>query len=126
MVQVDLHLHTTYSDGTLSPAELVRLCAGRGLRVIAITDHDSTDGVPEALEAAENFDGLTLIPGIELSADVPGSEVHLLGYFVQYQDPELQRTLRRFREGREQRAREMVKKLDHLYILMILWMVLCN
>jgi predicted metal-dependent phosphoesterase TrpH len=114
MVQVDLHLHTTYSDGTLSPSELVRLCASRGLKVIAITDHDSTEGVPEALEAAEYLDGLTLIPGIELSADVPGSEVHLLGYFVQYQDPELQRALRRLRVGREQRAREVLEKLNGL------------
>ena len=112
MVQVDLHLHTTCSDGTLSPAELVRLCAGRGLSVIAITDHDSTEGVPEALQAADDFQDLAVISGIELSADEPGSEVHLLGYFVEHQDPELQRTLGGLREGRDQRAKEIVRKLD--------------
>ena len=90
MAKVDLHLHTTCSDGRLSPAQLVRLCARRGLRTIAITDHDSTEGVGEALDTAEDFPELTVIPGIELSTDVPGGEIHLLGYFVDYRHPELQ------------------------------------
>ena len=112
MAQVDLHLHTNYSDGTLSPSELVGLCAQRGLRVIALTDHDSTEGVREAMEAAWAFPALELIPGIELSTDVPGSEIHVLGYFVDREDASFQRALARLREGREDRARGIVEKLS--------------
>ncbi len=114
MYQVDLHLHTTHSDGTLTPAQLVRTCGERGLGVIAITDHDSTEGLPEALEAARQFPQLTIIPGIELSADVPGSEIHVLGYFVDYEDADFQKTLAWFREGREDRGRMMVERLNEL------------
>lgn len=116
MAEVDLHLHTTFSDGTLSPTELVRLCARRGLRTIAITDHDSTEGISEALEVAEPPSGLTVIPGIELSTDVPGSEIHLLGYFVRYQEPGFQRSLKELRAGRQDRAESMVRKLNTLGI----------
>lgn len=114
MSEVDLHLHTTFSDGTLSPTELVQLCASRGLKVIAVTDHDSTEGISQALAAAREHTGLTVIPGIELSTDVPGSEIHLLGYFVQYQDAQFQSTLSELRRGRDQRARSIVEKLDAL------------
>lgn len=111
MAQVDLHLHTTHSDGTLSPSQLVRLCAERGLKVISISDHDSTEGIPEALETVREYPDVTLIPGVELSTDVPGSEIHILGYFVDPLDEELQATLRGFREGRQERARKMVDTL---------------
>ena len=114
MIEVDLHLHTTHSDGRLSPTELIRLCARRGLKTISITDHDSTEGVPEALKTTEELGGLAVIPGVELSCDTPGGEVHLLGYFVDWQDPLFQRTLRRMRDGRAGRAREMVRKLKGL------------
>ena len=116
MAEVDLHLHTTHSDGRLTPAQLVRLCAARGLRVISISDHDSTEGIPEALEAALEFPQLTVITGVELSTDVPGSEIHMLGYFVDYQNSEFQRALRGFRDGREGRACEIVEKLATLGI----------
>lgn len=112
--QVDLHLHTTASDGRLTPSQLIELVAGRGLKVIAITDHDSTEGIPEALMAASKHPGLQVIPGIELSADVPRGEVHILGHFMDYKDPELQQTLKRLRVGREGRARAMVEKLKAL------------
>ena len=72
MVEVDLHLHTTFSDGRLAPTELVDLCAERGLKVISISDHDTTEGIPETLQAAGAHPDLTVIPGIELSTDVPG------------------------------------------------------
>ena len=113
-VSVDLHLHTTRSDGRLSPTELVRLCGERGLRVISISDHDSTEGIPEALEAARRYTDLTVVPGIELSTDIPGSEVHILGYFIDYRDETFQRTLSGFREGREDRARRMVDRLAEI------------
>ena len=111
---VDLHLHTTCSDGRLSPTELVRLCGERGLRIISISDHDSTEGITEALEAAGRYPNLTIVPGIELSTDIPGAEVHILGYFVDHRDEALQRTLNGFREGREERARRMVERLAEI------------
>jgi len=111
MIEVDLHLHTTLSDGRLTPAELVRLCAQRGLKQIAVTDHDSIEGIPDALEAAGQYPGLEVIAGVELSTDVPKGEVHLLGYFVDYEDTAFQRTLARFRDGRADRGRRMVERL---------------
>jgi predicted metal-dependent phosphoesterase TrpH len=117
-VEVDLHLHTTASDGRLSPAELVRLVASCGLKQVAVSDHDSTEGLAEAFREAEQFDGLRIIPGIELSADIPGNEIHMLGYFINYEDQEFQDTLTRFRLGRIDRARGMVEKLAELGIVL--------
>jgi hypothetical protein len=114
--QVDLHLHTTASDGRLSPAELVRLLARRGLSFAAITDHDSTEGLPAAQKEAREYPSLTIIPGVELGTEVPEGEVHILGYFVDPRDPELQEELKRFREGRDLRARRMVQKLNGIGI----------
>lgn len=113
-IQVDLHLHTTASDGTLTPTQLVNLCAERGLKVIAVSDHDSTEGLPEARAAAASHPDMEIIPAIELSADVPGSEIHVLGYFIDLSDAGFQRTLAGFREGRGERGRGMVKKLNKL------------
>ncbi len=114
MAVVDLHLHTTASDGRLAPTELVNLVANKGLKVVAITDHDSTEGLQEAFEAARAYPDLRIIPGIELSTDVPGDEIHILAYFIRYGDPELQETLRGFRLGRVKRARRMVEKLAEM------------
>ena len=113
---VDLHLHTTASDGRLSPTQLVRLVASQGVKVAAISDHDTTEGLAEAYQAAREFPDLRIIPGIELSADVPGDEIHLLGYFMQYDVVEFQEVLRRFRQGRLVRGRSMVEKLAALGI----------
>ena len=112
MIEVDLHLHTTASDGTLTPTQLVHLCAERGLRVICISDHDTTNGLPEALQAAAAYPHLTIIPGIELSTDIPGSEIHILGYFVDHYDEHLQSILNDFRDGRRSRGRQMVQNLN--------------
>ncbi len=116
--EVDLHLHTTASDGRLSPAELVRLIAECGLKQVSISDHDTTEGLAEAFQVAENFPGLRIIPGIELSTDIPGDEIHMLGYFIEYHDEEFQSILRMFRAGRVDRAREMVEKLAGLGIVL--------
>ena len=113
-IEVDLHLHTRASDGTLSPTELVDLCAERGLKVIAISDHDSTEGLVEAREAAARHARLQIIPAIELSTDVPGSEIHLLGYHLDTSDSDFQATLARFREGRYERGRLMVERINRL------------
>ena len=113
-IEVDLHLHTRASDGTLTPSELVDLCAARGLNVIAISDHDSTEGLTEAFASAESHPDLRVIPAIELSTDVPGSEIHILGYFIDASDADFQDTLRRFREGRFDRGRGMVERLNSM------------
>ena len=114
MAVVDLHLHTTASDGRLTPTELINLVGGKGLQAVAVTDHDSTEGLAEAFGAAAAFPQLTLIPGIELSTDVPGNEIHLLGYFIQYDDNSFQETLKKFRLGRLNRGRGMVEKLREM------------
>ena len=113
---VDLHLHTTASDGRLSPAELVRLVASQGLKQVAISDHDTTEGLAEAFEAAKEFSDLRIIPAIEISTDIPGDEIHMLGYFLDHTDPDLQSLLGRFRDGRLERGKAMVDKLATLGI----------
>ena len=110
----DLHLHTTASDGRLTPRQLVHMAARKGLRVIAVTDHDTTNGLEEAFQTAALYPSMILIPGIELSTDIPGSEVHLLGYWINVGNQDFQTTLARFRAGRERRARQMVEKLAAL------------
>ena len=108
---IDLHLHTLASDGRLSPTELIQLVANQGLETISITDHDSTEGLAEAYEAAKKFPYMRIIPGIEMSADIPGDEVHVLGYFLDYHDVEFQEMLTELRRGRVGRAQVMVEKL---------------
>lgn len=110
-ITVDLHLHTTASDGRLSPTELVQLAASSGLQTISVSDHDSTAGLAEAQLAVDHIPGMRLIPGIELSCDVPGGEVHMLGYFMDIEDPGFQEVLFGFRQGRLARGEGMVHKL---------------
>lgn len=84
---VDLHTHTVASDGTYRPSELVAEAARRGVRVLAITDHDSTDGLAEAIATARAHPPLTIVPGIEINCDVEGAEIHVLGYGMDYEAP---------------------------------------
>jgi stage V sporulation protein SpoVS len=107
------HLHTTASDGQFSPSELVAMALERDLLVIAITDHDTTAGLAEALEAARGT-GLEVIPGVEISCNVPHEEVHLLGYYFDHHHPALQGKLRAMRDARLQRAKGMVARLTSL------------
>jgi len=113
-VNVDLHVHTTFSDGRLTPAEIVSLAVKQGLKAIAITDHDTVDGIVPALRAAEQFPQLTVIPGIEINTDTDNGEVHVLGYFIDYTDKKLITELDSIRNGRQYRARHMLDKLRHL------------
>ena len=108
--KVDLHLHTTASDGALTPAQLVQEAKAQGLECIAITDHDSTNGIEEALDEGRRL-GVQVIPGIEMSTDIPRAEVHVLGYYLNYHDADFQGTLQQLREGRRDRAEKMVAKL---------------
>lgn len=111
---VDLHLHTVASDGRLTPTELVNLIASKGITVAAVSDHDTTDGIAEAASAAAAYPNLDIIPAIELSTDIPGDEIHMLGYFLEYEDEEFQGVLRRFRKGRLERGKMIVENLATL------------
>ena len=117
MSKVDLHIHSTASDGRFSPADIVRKSAAEGLTVIALADHDTIDGIVPALEAARAFPWLTVIPCVEISTDVPDGEAHILGYFINYTDHELQTTLERMHNSRRERARGMVGKLSNLGLI---------
>lgn len=116
MSKVDLHIHSTESDGRLSPAEVVRKSAEAGLTVIALADHDTVDGIVPALEAAESFPRLKVIPGVEISTDAPKGDIHVLGYFIDYTHPGLMATLASLRKSRRERARAMIAKLKRLDI----------
>jgi len=113
-MKADLHVHTTASDGRFSPAELVAKAAGQGMEVMAITDHDSVEGVAPALEAVRAFPSLKVIPGVEIGTDVPDGEVHVLGYFINYLDDALVDKLADLRDSRRTRAKKMIAKLGHL------------
>ncbi|HEV8587207.1 MAG TPA: PHP domain-containing protein [Methylomirabilota bacterium] len=111
---VDLHSHTTASDGTLTPRELVSAAARRGVRVLAITDHDSTDGLAEAMDEATKHPPLTIVPGLEINCDVPGAEVHVLGYYVDHAAAWFQDFLREQRVERAARVHRIAARLAEL------------
>jgi len=115
-MKADLHLHTTASDGRLGPQEIVRRASKLGLDVIAITDHDTVEGIPPALEAAKSFPQLLVIPGVEINTDMPQGEVHILGYFMDYHDPEFNRSLEELRNSRYERGRKMIARLADIGI----------
>ncbi len=111
---VDLHLHSTASDGRHRPADLVNMAYQAGLTIISLTDHDSTEGIAEAVTAAGKLSSIKVIPGVEIGTDVLHGEVHLLGYFIDYQGEELNRTLSALRDSRQMRATRMIAKLYNL------------
>jgi predicted metal-dependent phosphoesterase TrpH len=115
-MRADLHVHTTASDGSLTPQELVQRAAELKLDVIAITDHDSVAGIGPALEAAQRYPQLTVIPGVEINTDVPRGEVHILGYFVDYRGTKLNNALAELRNSRYVRGEKMVAKLAKMGI----------
>ncbi len=108
-MSVDLHIHTTASDGRWTPAAIGREAAKRGLAAIAVTDHDTVGGLRTAL--AHMPDSVTMIPGIELSSDYRGSEVHILGYWIDYEHRPLLELLARLRAERAVRTAAMVERL---------------
>jgi predicted metal-dependent phosphoesterase TrpH len=110
---VDLHSHTTASDGALAPRDLVRLAARHGVRVLAVTDHDSTEGLPEAIDEAARH-GIEIVPGLEINTDVPGAEIHVLGYCVDWQADWFQAFLREQRAERTARVHRIVERLTGL------------
>jgi predicted metal-dependent phosphoesterase TrpH len=107
---IDLHAHTTASDGTLSPTQLVHLARDRGLAALAVTDHDTVGGLGEATTAAGAC-GIELVPGIELSVDYPHGELHLLGYYLDFRDRAFLEQLETIQENRTNRNGVMLRKI---------------
>lgn len=118
MHPIDLHTHSTRSDGTLTPAELIRYAAQKGLAAIALTDHDTIDGIEEAVQAARSLssqdpDALVpeVIPGAELSTEYRGKDIHIVGLFIDWQNREFADRLRGFADARIYRNRKMCSLL---------------
>jgi len=86
MSRLDLHLHTTHSDGSLSPTDVLRLAHKARVTALAITDHDIVSGIPEAITAGDEL-GIEIIPGVEISSSIGDSDLHILGYCLRWQDP---------------------------------------
>src|SRR6266567_6790642 len=110
----DFHSHSTHSDGRLTPPQLADMAHRNGVHVLALTDHDTTAGLDEMAETLRRYPEISLVKGVELSTDIPGSEVHVLGYFMDVEDQTFQDELARFRDGRLGRGQEMVRKLQAL------------
>jgi predicted metal-dependent phosphoesterase TrpH len=115
VTEIDLHVHTTASDGTLSPAALVRYAKDKGLRTIAITDHDTVEGIEEGLQEGRKL-GLEVIPGVEVSVDFVKGTMHLLGYYIDHTAAELLEKLAIVQRARAERNLKIVEKLRGLGI----------
>ena len=111
MSRIDLHLHTTHSDGSQTPAEVVTLAHEAGVSALAITDHDITTGLPEAMATGQAL-GIEIIPGIEISSRHGESELHVLGYFLKWEDAQLNERLTALRESRHRRNPKIVALLQ--------------
>lgn len=112
---IDLHVHTTFSDGTLSPSEVVHLAKSAGLRAIAITDHDTVRGNKEAIDEGKKV-GIEVVSGVEVSVDMSGGTMHVLGYYVDFDSVPLVEVLKRIEEGRHERNEKILGKLDSIGI----------
>lgn len=113
MAGYDLHTHTTFSDGTRTPEENVRLALERGLEGLAVTDHDTLDGLAPARDAASKT-SLEFVPGIEFSSEYEGASLHVLSYWANQEDPSLKAELARLHDTRFRRGEQMVGKLQEL------------
>lgn len=113
MVRIDLHSHTTASDGSLSPEELVQLAKQQGVVALAVTDHDSVASLPRAQAEGERL-GIEIIPSIEISCLYEDVELHILGYFINAEDPRLEATLRQYLTSRDDRNPKIIERLREL------------
>lgn len=113
--KVDLHMHSHHSDGFFSPEDVVKKASEKGLDVISFTDHDSINSLKEAIKAGKKY-GVEIIPGVEISTDISDREIHILGYFIDPKNQELEHYLSFFREERLKRAARIVSKLNSLGI----------
>ncbi len=112
---IDLHAHTTASDGSLTPTELVALAKSSGLTALAVTDHDTTDGLQEAIRAG-GAAGIELVPGIEMAVSYPSGRFHMLGYLIDPDGRELNDRLKMLKENRVRRNERMIQRLRELGI----------
>lgn len=110
---IDLHIHSTVSDGTLTPAQIVRTAVDIGLRAIALADHDSIGGVRQAMQEAKGT-SLRVIPAVEINTAVNDEEIHILGYFVDIDDPTLNEQLHAIRNARLDRAEQIIGRLNNI------------
>jgi len=113
MSRIDLHLHTTHSDGSYSTREVMAFAKQAGLTALAITDHDIVEGIPEATAIGEEL-GIEVIPGVEISSRLGESELHILGYFLNWTDPLLAQRLQTLRDSRHLRNPKIVQRLNEL------------
>ncbi|MEO0068106.1 MAG: PHP domain-containing protein [candidate division WOR-3 bacterium] len=111
--EVDLHIHTLFSDGLFTPEQVVMEAKRKGISAIAITDHDSVDGIDRAKGEGKKA-GIEVVPGVEMSCYVNGTDVHILGYYIDYHDEEVLNFFARVRASRLKRAEQMVAKLNEL------------
>ncbi len=111
----DLHIHTAFSDGTFTPEEIVRLAKKAGLKTISITDHDVIDGIEPAMKEGEKL-GIKVIPGIEFTTEIPNTEIHILGYYIDYKLPKLTDTLKKIQDDRTARIYKILGKLEKIGI----------
>lgn len=116
MKQCDLHTHTTASDGTYSPVENIKRAVEKGLGAIAITDHDTVNGIGEAMVEANKYPGFTVIPGVEISTLYQGQDIHVLGYFVDYKDENFLNALSSLTSVRDKRNKMILQNLNNLGI----------
>ncbi|AIY82598.1 MAG: PHP domain-containing protein [Clostridium baratii] len=116
MKKVDFHVHTNFSDGLLSPKAIVKRASNNGVSILAITDHDTIDGISEAIEESK-LHNIKIIPGIELSTNYNGESIHVLGYFKDdsYKEKEFVEFLDKIKNRRIHRAKEMIQKLKDLF-----------
>lgn len=114
-LNVDLHLHTSYSDGKLTPTELLDKVSKLNIKCVSIVDHDNVDGIKEAVEYAKKLN-IEFIPGIELSSTIDDVDVHILGYFIDYQNKKLIEHLQFYKEERIKRAKRIIDKLHKINI----------
>jgi len=112
---IDLHSHSTFSDGSLTPKELAKRAKDLGLSALALTDHDTTAGLGQFMEACSEF-GITGVPGVEISIEVSSGTMHMLGYFIDSRNDSLENALKCIRKGREERNEEILKKLNALRV----------
>lgn len=116
MKKVDFHVHTNFSDGLLSPKAVVKRASNNGVSILAITDHDTIDGISEAIEESK-LHNIKIIPGIELSTNYNGESIHVLGYFKDdsYKEKEFVEFLDKIKNRRIHRAKEMIQKLKDIF-----------
>ncbi len=120
MIKADFHVHTTSSDGLLSPSDIIKRAAVNNVKYLSITDHDNTSGLNEAVESAKQYN-ITFIPGVELSTQYNDESIHILGYFrdTSYNNPELVQELNKIKNHRIIRAQKIIEKLKTEYDISI-------